>query len=465
MSQRPPNSPSPAQHNRWGHAERLWERLLACDPWPQCDRWLAKELAQQRQYGKQDRWHYSTILFAAIRHAYFALFCQMSFETDTICLESFAQKIQTPASFFQALRSTPASALLTWVGCRISLDDTPPGQQVAALFASKAPTTTQQDFFARVVAHTTAPDLTKTESWLWQMLFHSVPVWVWDFFSERFSPLTEGTAALRFLQALDSKPPLWLRWNHAQHQASILEELAAVYTVTHTDAHGCAVLGQTGIFGLPCYQKGLIEIQDKASQWLGGQVAAYPGQMVWDCCAGGGGKTMQIASQLENKGVVYASDIRAYKLEEVKLRAKRAQFFNVRYQVWDGQELPPFSKEIHKRGGFDWVLVDSPCSSAGTWRRNPDAKYRLTTQSIDELTQLQLQILRAASRAVRLQGRLVYGTCSWLVRENEAVVQAFLQDNPAFVLCSQHLTGSPQDDSDTLFGAVLQRIAPNAENA
>jgi 16S rRNA (cytosine967-C5)-methyltransferase len=179
---------------------------------------------------------------------------------------------------------------------------------------------------------------------------------------------------------------------------------------------------------------------------------------VWDACAGGGGKTLHIASHLMGKGAVYASDVRGYKLDEVKMRARRANISNIRTLVWNGKSLPAFPKEIASREGFHRVLVDAPCSSSGTWRRNPDGKYRITPLEIEELSALQFSILSCASRAVKKDGLLIYATCSFFCDENEAVVGKFIESAPEFELVSSQINGSPMHDSDTTFTAVMKRL-------
>ena len=166
---------------------------------------------------------------------------------------------------------------------------------------------------------------------------------------------------------------------------------------------------------------------------------------------------MQIAAGLKQKGAVYASDVRAYKLDEVKKRAKRAQFDNVRTLEWNGEKLPKFPREIAIRAGFDTVLVDAPCSSSGTWRRNPDAKIKVTAEGLQSVSQLQLAILNQVCTAVKKGGTLVYSTCTWLRCENEDVVAKFLLAHPEFSLVSQECFGSPWHDSDTMFAAVLKK--------
>ena len=119
--------------------------------------------------------------------------------------------------------------------------------------------------------------------------------------------------------------------------------------------------------------------------------------------------------------------------------------------------MPQFQKEVENKNGFDWVLVDAPCSSSGTWRRNPDSKYRITKENLLGLTDLQLNILQTASEAVRVGGHLVYSTCSWIYDENENIVESFIRNNPEFVLIKQKMLGSPVENADTMFVSVIQR--------
>lgn len=166
---------------------------------------------------------------------------------------------------------------------------------------------------------------------------------------------------------------------------------------------------------------------------------------------------MQIASQLNNKGAVIATDIRAWKLEEVKKRAKKAQFHNIRTQAWDASQELELSREVKARGGFDRILVDAPCSSSGTFRRNPDSQYRISSLAIKDLAMLQLKILTQASKSLRKGGILAYSTCSFLYEENEGIVEAFLKDNPAFELQSMSMVGAPDFDADSMFVGLMHK--------
>ncbi len=262
----------------------------------------------------------------------------------------------------------------------------------------------------------------------------------------------------QFIQQQVTTPPLWLRVQKDAEPDQVLDGLKRQGVNAYLDAdHHLYAQGGVGVHTTNLYKNGLIEIQDIASQQIALSVAVKPGQKVWDACAGAGGKTLAIAARMNNKGAVVATDLHAYKLEELKRRVKRADIFNVRAFTWTGLEPLRLPKEIAQQRGFDWVLIDAPCSSAGTWRRNPDARWRFDVQDTNELILLQRQLLANAAPAVRTNGRLVYATCSWQVSENEQQVDWFLQQFPQFTLESQRVLGVPELDSDTMFAAVLIR--------
>lgn len=256
-----------------------------------------------------------------------------------------------------------------------------------------------------------------------------------------------------------STPPLWLRLQKNAVAGEVFNSLQQQGVSVLLTEQGLAARGGVGIHTTDAYKNGLVEIQDLASQQIAASVAAKPGQKVWDACAGAGGKTLAIAAQMNNKGALFATDLHAYKLDELKRRAKRADIFNVRVFTWEGIEPLRLPKEAAQQQGFDWVLIDAPCSSAGTWRRNPDARWRFDPADTQELVQLQQQLLTNAAPAVRAGGRLVYATCSWQVSENEQQIEWFLSQHPEFSVESQVIAGAPEIDSDTMFVAVLRKNA------
>jgi 16S rRNA (cytosine967-C5)-methyltransferase len=142
-----------------------------------------------------------------------------------------------------------------------------------------------------------------------------------------------------------------------------------------------------------------------------------PGERWWHACAGEGGKSLQLASLMAGKGTVVASDIRAYKLGDLRKRARRAGLPNIECRAWDGRRIPA------KPGTFAGVLVDAPCTCSGTWRRNPAARWQVAEEEIGEMAERQFEIVRRTLAALRPGGILVYATCSLFAEENEANVQ------------------------------------------
>jgi len=160
------------------------------------------------------------------------------------------------------------------------------------------------------------------------------------------------------------------------------------------------------------------------------------------------------AAELRGKGAVFATDVSEGKLRSIKERVRRSGWQNIRLLGWDGEELPEFGAEL--RQGFDRVIVDAPCTASGTWRRDPDGRYRVTPSGLAELNRHQARLLRLGWKALKPGGRLAYVTCSWLPRENETVVDAFAAETGARVL-HQDLLGLPSFDANTLYSAILEK--------
>ena len=189
------------------------------------------------------------------------------------------------------------------------------------------------------------------------------------------------------------------------------------------------------------FRDGLIEIQDEGSQIIANLVGAKRGHKVVDFCAGAGGKTLAMAADMQNKGRIIACDISEGRLKRAGQRLKRADVFIVERRTLSSErdkwiKRQSVAEDINKQDtagkGFDRVLVDAPCSGTGTWRRNPDHKWRLTPQTIDELVAVQQSILYSSARLVKPGGRLIYATCSLLERENQQQIEQFLKTFPNF---------------------------------
>lgn len=194
---------------------------------------------------------------------------------------------------------------------------------------------------------------------------------------------------------------------------------------------GLRVFERVPLATLDAFRGGLIEVQDEGSQLAALLVDARPGMRVADFCAGAGGKTLALAAAMENRGHLVACDTVARRLERATERLRRAGAGIVQRMPLASARDPWVKRH---RAGFDRVLVDAPCTGTGTWRRNPDAKWRLAPADLAELVTLQADILDSAQRLVRPGGRLVYVTCSLLQEENEAQIERFLAAHPEFAL-------------------------------
>jgi 16S rRNA (cytosine967-C5)-methyltransferase len=301
------------------------------------------------------------------------------------------------------------------------------------------------------------------------------PSWAVEPLRRRF-----GDAFPDEMAALLTAPPLDLRVNPLKTtREAVLRDLQGLgleAEACRMAPYGVRVNARPSLAGLPMLKTGEAEIQDEGSQLVAMLVGARPGERVVDFCAGAGGKTLAIAAQMENRGHVVACDISENRLKRGAERFRQAGLHNIETRLL-ASETDRWVKR-HK-GGFDRVLVDAPCSGTGTWRRNPDARWRTQDAGFDRLLPLQAAILASAARLVKPGGRLVYATCSMLPEENEAQVSAFLAAHPGFHVvplreAAPQLTESAhpdylsltpaRHDTDGFFAAVLQRdAAPSPE--
>ncbi len=191
------------------------------------------------------------------------------------------------------------------------------------------------------------------------------------------------------------------------------------------------------------YKDGLIEVQDAGSQLACMAVGAAAGELVIDLCAGAGGKTLALAAAMANEGTLIAADSDRRRLGQLAPRASRAGAKVADTVLLDpGRELEALAPWL---GKADAVLVDAPCSGTGTWRRNPEGRWRLTPQELDKLTALQARLLAIAAQLVRPGGRVVYVTCSLLDEEGPGQVGRFLAGQQDFAATGPHLPlGEPR---------------------
>ncbi len=182
------------------------------------------------------------------------------------------------------------------------------------------------------------------------------------------------------------------------------------------------------------FKNGLVEIQDEGSQLIGLVCGVKPGMRVLDFCAGGGGKTLVLAAMMNNKGNIVAMDNDSRRLEKGKPRYRKAGVHNVETRSLSEEQNRKWLRR--QKGTMDVVLVDAPCSSSGTWRRNPDLRWRWYGPNLEEIMQMQTEILDKVADKVKTGGRLVYATCSLFPEENEKQIEAFLVRHPDYSVLS-----------------------------
>lgn len=176
------------------------------------------------------------------------------------------------------------------------------------------------------------------------------------------------------------------------------------------------------VFVTSAFKDGLFEVQDASSQLVAPFLEVEPGQRVIDACAGAGGKTLHLASHMENKGQLIALDIYESKLKKLKVRARRNGVHNMETRAIDSTKV---IKKLYNSA--DRLLLDAPCSGLGVIKRNPDSKWKLEPEFIDRIMGVQQDILQNYSKMVKKGGQMVYATCSILPQENSEQVKKFLE--------------------------------------
>ena len=270
------------------------------------------------------------------------------------------------------------------------------------------------------------------------LFHHEMPPWVRGEYPQWLEPRLAASLGDRLaieMGALRDEAPVDLRVNTLKADrrtaAAVLAEAGFEAKPTALSPIGLRLPARLSLTAQAAFRQGLVEVQDEGSQLVALLVDARAGHSVADFCAGAGGKTLALAATMENKGRLFACDINERRTAQAVMRMRRAGVHNVGRRLLEGDA----DKWVKRQAGsFDRVLVDAPCSGTGTWRRNPDAKWRLSESGLEALLALQARILGNAARLVRPGGRLIYATCSLLVEENEDQVAAFLAGHRDFAI-------------------------------
>lgn len=282
-------------------------------------------------------------------------------------------------------------------------------------------------------------------------LRESLPDWLDELGEAELGKLWEKEA-----MALNEQAKVVLRVNtlkvsraELQHQLRQEENIETEAPKEFKDA--LILAERQNIFTRQQFRDGLFEVQDAGSQSIAPFLQVQPGMRVVDACAGAGGKTLHLASLLENKGRIIALDTEQWKLDELKKRARRAGAGNIETRLID-------SSKVIKRleNSVDRLLLDVPCSGLGVIKRNPDAKWKLSITFIEEVKNLQQKILTEYSVMVKKDGLMVYSTCSILPSENQEQVKKFLATNDKFEFVKE-ATILPSEGFDGFYMALMRK--------
>ncbi|MGB5723518.1 MAG: RsmB/NOP family class I SAM-dependent RNA methyltransferase [Parasphingorhabdus sp.] len=246
-----------------------------------------------------------------------------------------------------------------------------------------------------------------------------IPEWLAD----RFASLIDESER----KALFDRAPLHVRVN-GQRSKDLEVKSAWPEAVALALPHGYELPTGTQLEDKTLFREGAIEIQDLGSQAIAMAGAAAKPNLVRDLCAGAGGKTLALAAMLPFESKIIAADTDRGRLSRIEPRKRRARARNIEtILLAPGKEIDALQ---HLKASCDLVLIDAPCSGTGTWRRNPELRWRMSPKRLDHTTELQQRLIELGSEMVRPGGRLVYAVCSLLDAEGGDQTDRFLDSHP-----------------------------------
>ena len=241
-----------------------------------------------------------------------------------------------------------------------------------------------------------------------------------DWLTEHLYPQIDAAEQTAMLE----RAPLDMRVNTLKATRPIMQKVFPEATPVEQLDAALRLPPNSRIDDSAAYRDGLIEVQDAGSQWLAKACEAKPGMRVIDLCAGGGGKTLALAADMANQGQILATDISRPRLQQLMPRAERAGADIIETLLLNpGKESEMLASY---QGQADIVLIDAPCSGSGTWRRNPESRWRITEDRLNRLIAEQARLLEIASKLVAPQGKLVYAVCAITKGEGADQVQNFV---------------------------------------
>ncbi|MCD8339702.1 MAG: RsmB/NOP family class I SAM-dependent RNA methyltransferase [Burkholderiales bacterium] len=256
-----------------------------------------------------------------------------------------------------------------------------------------------------------------------------IPEWLYE------RTVTQYTDHNALYTALRESAPLDLRVNSMKATPEeVIEDLTTHKVNAYRGEYSPDLVRldtKPGITQWDIYKDGKIEVQDEGSQLIARLVQPKRGEMICDMCAGAGGKTLALGALMKSSGRIYAFDVNEKRLGGLKPRMRRAGLSNI-YPAVIRNENDNHIKRLSSK--MDRVLIDAPCSGTGTYRRNPDLKWRFGEDELERINEIQKNVLRSGARMLKPGGRIVYATCSILKQENQDVIEEFLEENNDFEL-------------------------------
>lgn len=281
----------------------------------------------------------------------------------------------------------------------------------------------------------------------------SIPDWM-----DQLCETEIGDAWEEEIAALNQQAPVVLRVNtlkiSRKNLQTVFQKEGIETEILENYPDALLLTNRANIFKTDAFKKGYFEMQDASSQLVSRYLNIKPGMRVVDACAGAGGKSLHLASLMENKGQLIALDIYQGKLNDLKKRAKRNSVHNIDTRLIES------TKTIKKlKNSADRVLIDAPCSGLGVLKRNPDSKWKLQPEFIEKIKKTQAEILDKYSHMLKVGGQLVYATCSILPSENEEQVQKFLTNHPEFKFISENKVSPAKTGYDGFYMALLEKTS------
>lgn len=282
---------------------------------------------------------------------------------------------------------------------------------------------------------------------------HSIPDWLDDMGVNELGEAQFETELI----ALNKPAQVVLRCNELKTSVLDLQKkLRALEWETKTtplSKDALLLQKRANVFQSELFKNGFFEVQDAGSQTIAPFLQVEPGMRVVDACAGAGGKSLHLATLMQNKGRIIALDTEEWKLEELQRRARRNGIFNIETRTIETTKVV---KRLYETA--DRVLLDVPCSGLGVLRRNPDTKWKLKPDFLNEIRATQATILENYAKIARVGGKIVYATCSILPSENENQVKAFLEKNKNYKWLDERKITPATEGFDGFYMALLERI-------